>query len=117
MDFKKLQHNLNKLFNAKLTEDNIRGANTNIAITKYGAILGSVDPNTLLQLTEQVLAFPVCKQGGSDAAVGYIQYKVGATIDRKFGTITAKKVEAFQKSKALTSDGIIGSTTWAKLMN
>ena len=112
-----LQHNLNRLFNAKLAENNIKGTDTNAAINKYVPILGIVDPATLLQLTDQVLTFKVCKQGSNGAAVGYIQYKVGAIIDRRFRPITAKKVKEFQKSKTLTPNGIVDSVTWTKLVN
>jgi N-acetylmuramoyl-L-alanine amidase len=117
VDLKKLQHYLKRLFNAGLTEDNIKGINTNKAITKYGAIIGSVDPNTLLQLTEQVLIFPVCKQGSTGPAVRYIQYRLGVTIGKNFETITTSKVKAFQELKSIASDGIVSSITWAKLMH
>ena len=116
LDVKKLQHDLNVLFKVGLTEDNIKGKYTNAAIVKYGAILGSIDPTTLLQLAEQVLTFPSSKQGDSNAAVGYIQYRVGTTVDRKFGSITAGKIDVFQKSKNLTQNGAMDSSTWVKLM-
>ena len=45
---------------------------------------------------------------------GYSCGKDGA--DGDFGTNTDKAVKAFQKDRGLTVDGIVGPSTWAKLM-
>jgi peptidoglycan hydrolase-like protein with peptidoglycan-binding domain len=37
------------------------------------------------------------------------------TADGVFGAMTATKTQAFQQSRGLTSDGIVGPRTWAKL--
>ena len=110
---KDLQHNLNRLFNTGLDEDNDNGPMTTAAINKFGPILGSTDVSTLHSLTNQVLAFPLIQQGSAGAAVRYVQYRVGATIDGSFGPNTKSKVMAYQNG---VKDGIVGPATWSQLM-
>ena len=38
------------------------------------------------------------------------------TVDGLFGPVTANAVKAFQSSKGLTVDGVVGDQTWAKLV-
>lgn len=70
------------------------------------------------------LAYPghVHKDSSSDDwHVGRIQTRLKAlgfykmTVDSKFGDGTEAAVKAFQKSKGLTVDGIVGPKTWAAL--
>ncbi len=112
-NIKDLQHNLNRLFNAGLVEDGINGPLTSTAINKYGFKLGSTDATTLLSLTNQILTFPLIKQGSTGAAVRYVQYRVGAVVDGVFGPNTKAKVIEYQNG---VKDGIVGPKTWAQLM-
>ncbi len=110
---KDLQHNLNRLFNAGLAEDNDNGPMTTAAINKFGPILGSTEISTLIALTNQILSFPLIQQNSSGAAVRYVQYRVGANIDGSFGPNTKSKVMAYQSG---TKDGIVGPVTWSQFM-
>lgn len=65
---------------------------------------------------------PVLKTGSKGNAVRSAQrlltsmgYNTGG-IDGDFGTLTAKAVKAFQKSKKLTQDAEIGKNTWTALL-
>ncbi len=59
--------------------------------------------------------------GSRGESVGQIQSKLkqigfyGGQIDDDFGPLTEKAVRAFQTSKGLTGDGIVGSITWGAL--
>lgn len=55
------------------------------------------------------------KQGSKGADVKYLQAKLGLKQDSIFGPATKAKVVAWQKSKGLTPDGIVGPKSWAKL--
>lgn len=50
-------------------------------------------------------------QGSVGVQVGNMQAVVGATVDNNFGPMTKMKVQAFQASKGLTADGIVGAMT------
>lgn len=113
---KTLQHNLNRLFNTGLVEDGINGQCTTAAINKFGSILGDTDTVELLRNTNHVLGFPLTKQGDTGGAVGYVQYRVGADVDRIFGANTAFCVRQYQSNHNLVADGIVGQNTWSKLM-
>lgn len=53
------------------------------------------------------------KKGMQSDYIKKIQEKLGGlTVDGKFGNNTYNKVVAFQKSKLLTADGIVGAITW-----
>jgi murein DD-endopeptidase MepM/ murein hydrolase activator NlpD len=56
------------------------------------------------------------KQGEpANADVLYLQNKLGVNPTGPFGPKTHAAVVAFQKSKGLTADGIVGPLTWGKL--
>ncbi len=62
----------------------------------------------------------VLKLGSKGPAVGHLQKKLNANgakleVDEKFGPATDKAVKAFQKSKGLSPDGIVGPKTWTAL--
>jgi hypothetical protein len=61
-------------------------------------------------------AVPTLRQGSSGNDVAYLQKLLGiAPQDGKFGPNTLKAVVAFQKSKGLTPDGVVGRNTWTAL--
>lgn len=55
------------------------------------------------------------KKGNTSTYIGTIQRALGITDDNKFGSQTQSKVIAFQKSKGLVADGIVGAKTWKAL--
>lgn len=66
--------------------------------------------------------YPCIRRGSRGAAVREAQtllaalgYAVGA-LDGVFGSLTHAATVAFQRSEALTADGIIGPKTWAALL-
>lgn len=66
--------------------------------------------------------YPILQMGSRGEYVGKAQVRLqeagfySGTIDNIFGTKTLAAVRSFQSSKGLTSDGIIGPNTWAKLV-
>lgn len=55
------------------------------------------------------------KIGSRGEDVRKLQAKLCCAVDGIFGPITEEAVKAFQKSKGLTVDGIVGPKTWAQL--
>jgi murein DD-endopeptidase MepM/ murein hydrolase activator NlpD len=55
------------------------------------------------------------KKGSSGEDVRYLQNKLVIGADGVFGPITDKAVRAFQASKGLVVDGIVGPKTWGAL--
>jgi peptidoglycan hydrolase-like protein with peptidoglycan-binding domain len=47
--------------------------------------------------------------------VSPIQRKLGISVDGEFGGQTEAALRAFQRSRSLVPDGIIGPRTWAVL--
>src|SRR2546423_10566764 len=71
----------------------------------------AADPNAAKYQKE------VLKVGSKGPAIEYLQKTLGGSIkiDGKFGPGTQKAVQAFQTSKGLKADGIVGPKTWAAL--
>jgi peptidoglycan hydrolase-like protein with peptidoglycan-binding domain len=66
------------------------------------------------------ISLPVLQQGASGEAVRLLQKLLivlgnKITFDAQFGLNTKNAVIAFQKSKSLTADGIVGQATWRAL--
>jgi uncharacterized protein with LGFP repeats len=53
--------------------------------------------------------------GSRGADVRYLQTKLKLKVDGVFGAKTRTAVIAFQKSRGLTADGIVGSRTWVAI--
>ena len=62
------------------------------------------------------MATLLLKKGDNGENVKILQKALGdLTVDGDFGVKTEAAVKAFQKSKGLTADGIIGCNTWRSL--
>lgn len=55
------------------------------------------------------------KRGARGADVKTLQMKLNLIADGIFGPLTEEAVKEFQRSKGLTTDGIVGAKTWAAL--
>jgi peptidoglycan hydrolase-like protein with peptidoglycan-binding domain len=69
----------------------------------------------------EILPFPLVKRGDSVFPVRPLQQLLRArgqqiAVDGIFGPLTEGAVKAFQQSKGLTADGIVGPLTWPKLI-
>jgi peptidoglycan hydrolase-like protein with peptidoglycan-binding domain len=65
--------------------------------------------------------WPVVKVGSNGHPVKTLQYLLGAhghtvVVDGVFGPNTEAAVKAFQASRGLASDGVVGPMTWAPLV-
>jgi hypothetical protein len=58
---------------------------------------------------------PTLRRGDSGPLVKDVQRKLGVRADGNFGARTEAAVRAFQRSRAMVPDGIIGPKTWAAL--
>jgi peptidoglycan hydrolase-like protein with peptidoglycan-binding domain len=58
---------------------------------------------------------PTIRVGARGADVVYLQQKLRVTADGIFGTGTRNAVIAFQRSKGLVADGVVGPRTWVAL--
>lgn len=67
------------------------------------------------------MALPVLKIGSRGTFVALAQIRLKAhdhslTVDGSFGTGTETATKAFQSSKGLTADGVVGADTWTSLL-
>ena len=65
--------------------------------------------------------WPVVKVGSTGEDVRTVQYHLRALghqlgVDGVFGPVTDDRVRAFQSSKGLSSDGVVGAQTWPALV-
>lgn len=58
---------------------------------------------------------PTLRRGMTGPLTELVQAKVGVTVDSNFGARTEAAVRAFQRSRGLVPDGIVGPKTWAAL--
>ncbi len=70
---------------------------------------------------DPIAPFPVVRRGDKVFPVRPLQQLLRArshpvAVDGIFGPNTESAVKAFQQSRSLTSDGIVGPQTWAKLI-
>ncbi|WP_143316858.1 GH25 family lysozyme [Clostridium sp. HBUAS56017] len=61
-------------------------------------------------------ACPLVKEGAKGNITQWIQLRVGANPDGKFGVETKDAVIGFQYSMGISADGIVGRNTWSKLL-
>jgi peptidoglycan hydrolase-like protein with peptidoglycan-binding domain len=67
------------------------------------------------------LTWPLVQQGSTGEDVRTVQYLVTAQghptgVDGDFGPLTKAAVQAFQSSRGLAADGIVGPQTWPQLI-
>lgn len=64
-----------------------------------------------------VFAYPgqPLRRGSQGESVKHVQRVVGALQDGDFGAATERRVKAWQKSKGLLADGVVGPVTWKKM--
>ena len=70
---------------------------------------------------DPISPFPLVKRGAKVFPVRSLQQLLCArnhdvAVDGNFGPLTESAVKAFQSSKGLASDGIVGPATWSKLI-
>lgn len=94
-----------KAYGYKGAADGVWGAGTQAAHAKFYAAYNKPKPKPRATI----------KQGSKGADVKYLQSKLGLAQDSIFGPATKAKVVAWQRSKGLVADGIVGAKTWAKL--
>ena len=61
--------------------------------------------------------YPTLQEGDEGPLVTYMQSLLPHSADGDFGPITKDEVEAYQKSRGLKVDGIVGEQTWDALEN
>lgn len=61
-------------------------------------------------------ALPVLRRGSKGAEVKILQSHLGIASDGSFGPGTENAVRAFQRSRGLTPDGVVGAQTWGALL-
>lgn len=61
-------------------------------------------------------ALPVLRRGSKGAEVKILQTHLGIASDGSFGPGTENAVRAFQRSRGLTPDGVVGAQTWGALL-
>lgn len=69
----------------------------------------------------QAKAYPVVQRGSQGDAVEVLQRLLNANgaklaVDGAFGDGTRGAVQAYQRSKGLTADGVVGPATWSRLL-
>lgn len=67
--------------------------------------------------TEQAMSRAVIKYGHTNGLVGWLQCRIGASVDNIFGNRTKNALINYQRQNGLTPDGIAGYNTWNSLLN
>lgn len=60
--------------------------------------------------------FPALRRGSRGDLVKVLQYILGIEVDGSFGPVTEKAVKEYQKFIGIKSDGIVGDTTWNRIL-
>lgn len=94
----------------------VAGDNIPQAVRQFEAAGGSI-PVAPTPGPALVFAYPgtPIKLGSKGEAVKLVQSKVGATPDGDFGSVTERRVKAWQQANGLLADGIVGAVTWKKM--
>lgn len=118
---KTVQVNLNRLKIASLKVDGISGPRTKAAVREFERIENltadaGIWGNQCNSAYAAIVRKPVLRQNADGQAVRYIQWRVGAYADGRFGPKTKASVGAWQKARGLAADGIVGPKTWAAMI-
>jgi N-acetylmuramoyl-L-alanine amidase len=105
-----------------LTEDGVMGAQTKIAIENFQRItalqLTGIAGETTWKAINQILSKRILRRNhAGGACVRYMQYRLGAETDGIYGAQTEGLVKRFQQQNSLLADGIVGTSTWTKLID
>lgn len=104
-----------------LKVDGVCGSLTTNAIgefqSKYGLSIDYIFGCKCFNKSYDLIKNVICKYGKyTPNQTKVIQHILGINMDGVFGLNTRALVISFQKSKGLRADGIVGSETWAKLL-
>ena len=66
--------------------------------------------------TRTAMRKAVIRRGSNNCLVGFLQCRIGASVDNIFGANTEQKLREFQAKNGLEVDGIAGYNTWNKLL-
>lgn len=114
------QRKLNHLQIASLAEDGVLGPLTRGAVIKFQGIVGIAQDGVYGPQTDgvyqSIASKPQLRQGTTGPVVRYIQYRVGAQTDGQWGPQTDAAVRAWQGSRGLAADGIVGPATWGAMI-
>lgn len=58
----------------------------------------------------------LCRNGSRGYLVRYVQHLLHLKVDGKYGTLTEEAVKEFQTTNGLTADGVVGPSTWSRLL-
>ena len=90
-------------------------------IAPPGTVGVGAAPAVALPRAAQPIAWPVVRRGSDGQPVRSLQYLLRArghtvAVDGAFGAGTDRAVRAFQRSRGLTVDGVVGPATWRALL-
>jgi|GEM_PF-2073217 len=86
-----------------------------LAVGAAVPVLGAADPAAAA--LSGTSGFPVLRQGSTGTSVKVLQAVINVGVDGVFGPATQAGVVAFQRSKGLVADGIVGAKTWGALLS
>lgn len=117
----KLQTALNRLLNFNLTVDGINGPQTTNAVTTFQRMVcinaDGIAGNETWNCIGQILAKPLCSaKYAKNIPTRFIQYRLGTLNDGIYGQNTVQAVKNYQNKCQITADGVVGNTTWKKLI-
>ncbi len=112
-----------KLFqgSAGLVVDGVVGPKTWAALDAAAGLAVSVPQLQAPSVSTSSVARPTLRFGARGAAVSTLQAQLNAKaggrlkVDGIFGSLTLSSVKAFQRSRGLVVDGVVGPRTWAAL--
>ena len=93
----------------------VAGDNIPQAVLEYERGVDVVKPVTDTQFLVFLYPGTPVKLGSKGDAVKLVQAVVGATVDGDFGPATERRVKAWQTSRGLLADGVVGPVTWKKM--
>lgn len=103
-----------------IAEDGLDGPETRTATKSLQWLTGITQDSVWGAQTQaayqSIVSRPTLRQGSTGQAARYIQIRVGASIDGRFGPATDAAVRAWQRAHGLAADGIVGADTWAALL-